>query len=292
MVVNRSQASAGIVCRSASCAAPTDTHPYCDKVQFWPRKPLDRARLAWLKCECGRGGVYAHDQPARFDASYRQRVELRQPSDKALRWLATCDEALINRVEITLDFIFESLAERDDTSEFLHRHLVRRWHNKNQQIRIYMPEADDYSLGGTRYDAGGRSQNRAVLYRETHSRITGEINCLHLEWRLNGLKAVRAAGIETFQDLLEFNHRVFWQKRLRLYNVDRRRLGRMVRNKASGGKRRAAEIHPSGTDLDGRTGEVLVRAYDTVQELIDNMRAHIKVSRALVPISIEHLSPR
>jgi hypothetical protein len=75
-------------------------------------------------------------------------------------------------------------------------------------------------MGDTRYDADRAAQNGIVFYKEDHSRITGEEYCLHLEWRLNRLRAVRAAGIETGQDLLKFDHRAFWQKRLRLYEVD------------------------------------------------------------------------
>jgi hypothetical protein len=60
------------------------------------------------------------------------------------------------------------------------------------------------------------------------SRVTREINCLHLEWRLKGLKAVRAAGINSGRDLLVSDHVGFWQKRLRLYDVDRRLLGQLM----------------------------------------------------------------
>jgi hypothetical protein len=38
---------------------------------------------------------------------------------------------------------------------------------------------------------------------------------------------------------------------------------------------------------DRRTGEVWVRAHDTVQELIDQLRASHRIHRALVPISNE-----
>jgi hypothetical protein len=64
--------------------------------------------------------------------------------------------------------------------------------------------------------------------------VTGELWCLHLEWRLRSLKAVRAAGIESGEDLIGFNHREFWQKRLLLFDVDRQRLGRLIRNSYTG----------------------------------------------------------
>jgi hypothetical protein len=280
--------------RSVIYPTPTGAHGYFDKAQFWVCAPLDGPTLKWLQQKCGRGGVYAVTQPARFNALYRQRLELRQPSVEALIWLATRDDALINRAEITIDLAFNCLSDRDDAWEFLHRHIVRGWHGKNQEVRIYRGEEVRINNIGTRYDADRRAKNKIVFYPEKHSRITGELNCLHLEWHLNGLKAVRAAGIESGQNLPGFNHRAFWQKRLRLYDVDRQRLGRLIRNQIGGKRSRSPEIMHMGqyrVNIDGRTGEVLSRAHNTIQELIDLLKPSYRIHRALVPISNEGLLP-
>jgi hypothetical protein len=50
----------------------------------------------------------------RFNARFRHRVELRQPSERALRWLAKRNDALINRAEITLDLIFKYRADAEE----------------------------------------------------------------------------------------------------------------------------------------------------------------------------------
>ncbi|MFZ0846153.1 MAG: hypothetical protein WAM62_10205 [Pseudolabrys sp.] len=280
--------------RSAIHPTPTGVHAYFDKIQFWVPTPLDRKTLSQLRKQCGRGGLFAANGPARFNARYRQRIELRQPSNQALQWLARRDDALINRVEITIDLTFNCLSDRDDTWEFLHRHIVRRWHGKNQEIRIVRGEKAQNDTVGTRYDAGGWASNKIVFYPEEHSRMTGELNCLHLEWHLKGLKAVRAARIESGRDLLDFNHRLFWQKRLRLYDVDRRRLGRLIRNRITGKKRRTCEIKQSdrySVNIDGRTGGHISRAHETIQELIDLLKSSHRIHRALVPISNEGLLP-
>ena len=272
------------VVRAPTVTVPTAIYPYFDKIQFWVPDPIDRSTIAQLRRHCGRGGLHVRNMPARFSARYRQRIQFFQPSDQTLEWLAGRDDALINRAEITLDFIFNNWAEVDETFEFLHRHIVRRWHGPKQKIKIVRKDAaaaagkkkarvvDEIERGETRYDAG-RKPNKIVFYRGRHCRVTGEVYCLHLEWHLNGLKPIRAAVIESGRDLLEFNHRGFWQKRLQLFDVDRRRLGRLVRNRANGKKSKVSEIKQSGRyriNLDGRTGEVLVRGHDTVQELIDN----------------------
>jgi hypothetical protein len=283
--------------RSVPKIKPTGIYAYFDKIQFWVRSPLDRRTLAHLGRQCGRGGIHVDNRSARFSAQYRQRIELRQPTAKALRWLARRDDALINRAEITVDYVFNNWADRDDAWAFLHRHLVRRWHGKKQEIRVYPAggiSSDKGGPGGSRYDAGGSAPNKLVLYRESHTRVTGEVACLHLEWRAKGLKAVRAAGIKSGRDLLKFDHRQFWKKRLLLYSVEPERLGRLIRNRASGGRSRRSEIKQTNrfrVNIDRRTGEVHVRARDTVQELIDQIGASSRVRRALVPISGETLLP-
>ena len=120
------------------------------------------------------------------------------------------------------------------------------------------------------------------------------MNCLHLEWRLNGLRAVRAAGIESGQDPLEFNHRAFWQKRLLLRAVNQRRLGRFLRNRITGKRRRTPETYQLGRysyDIEGKTGAVYAHAYETVQELIDALKSLCRIKLALKRIPTESLLP-
>jgi hypothetical protein len=280
----------GTIPRRPTPIKPSAICTYFDKIQFWVLTPLDSMTIASLERQCGRGGIHVGDKPAKFGPRYRQRIELRQPSDEALAWLAGHDDALINRVEIAIDFVFNSWAERDDECEFLHRHIARRWHGKNQEIRLIKSDSDvgDDVVGGTRYDAGRWAPNGIVFYPEHHSRVTGELACLHLEWRLNGLKSVQAAGIKSGGDFLEFNHRQFWKKHLLLSEVDIERLGRLNRNHVKGKRSRANQ---TAARINRRTGEAIQRSYFTVQELIDRQKQYYRVHRALSPISIEFLLP-
>jgi hypothetical protein len=95
--------------------------------------------------------------------------------------------------------------------------------------------------------------------------------------------------------LQNFDFRQFWEKRLRLFAVDKRRLGRLIRNRANKTRRSTSKEQRGGPrvaiNLDGRTGEVHVRSHDTVQELIDDLSPTIRVHRALVPISNEIFLP-
>ena len=95
----------------------TGKYAYFDQIQFWVVKPLDRETLDWLKKQCGKR-PRVDNRPARFNARYRQRVHIFQPRKPALRWLAERDHVLINRVEITMDYVIEGMP-REDLWEFL-----------------------------------------------------------------------------------------------------------------------------------------------------------------------------
>lgn len=276
---------------------PIAAWPYLDKIQFWLRKPIGNPEISSLRQQCGRGGVHAEGRAARFDARFRQRVELRQPSAEALQWLAMRRDALINRAEIALDLIFGDRNKRDDVFEFLHYRLVRRWHGKRQNVKLVrgvkhprkrrrVPEiVEEVGFGHTRYDAPRSAPNGIAFYHQPFSRLTGELDCLHLEWRLNGLRAVRNAGISSGRDLIQFDHRSFWNERLLLYEVDEARLGRLIGNHRSGERRRVDR------PLDGKIGHVLFSSVGTIQELIDEYGASLRLHRALERIPIEAFLP-
>ncbi len=264
---------------------PTNSVACFDRVQVWLKAPETARRLAELRRHCGR--LHVDNRPSSFDRAYRQRLELKQPNDAALRWLAAHSDGLVNRLEVALDFVFDTAAERDDAFEFLHRHLVRRWHGK-QTVRAIRGGTtalltEEIEQANTRYDGSRAARNVIAFYREDHSRITGEGNCLHLEWRAKGAHAVRQAGVQSVKDLFDFDHRGFWQKRLVLIQVEPERLGRSIRNRGRLGRGRKDR-------RDGQVGQVVLNSVGSVQELIDRYGRR-RIQRAFRPIEIDGLLP-
>jgi hypothetical protein len=192
-----------------SVPKPRSVIPYFDKLQIWLQDPAADGDLVRAARGCGRGGLYHEEKPARFDANFRQRIELRQPTEAGLLWVARHNDALMNRLEVALDYVFDCQSDRDTAFDFFHRYLVRRWHGKKQKIKLVrgcqkkhngkrkasevVGEAEEAE---TRYDAA-RAANKTISYREGFSRATGELHCLHLEWHLNGVRSLRSAGIHS-----------------------------------------------------------------------------------------------
>jgi hypothetical protein len=129
-------------------------------------------------------------------------------------------------------------------------------------------------------DAGG--------YEAAQCQDAGEVDCLHIEYRICSTRAVRDIGIASIADLLAFDFRAFWQKHLVLRDVDIARLGRHSLNKRFGTRRQ--EPGPNAR----RTGQVIwrARAYDKsgslcVQSLIQNYGSR----PFLKSIPVDHLPP-
>ena len=231
---------------------PTEKSSYVDCTQLWLKDPLPPTRLEWLAAHCD--SIDVRQQPKRWDPAYRVRLQMRRPSHEALQWLATLDGMVMNYVEIGLDWTFTTEEERDAAHEFVINHHVKRWHG-DQRVTFHK--------GITRYTARRRVPNKLVSYADRPSRITGEIHCVHVEWRLNGARALQRAGIATVAELLKLDHYQFWKERLLMRTVNLQALGRQYNVHVLGkGRRRGPWIKFFGPkksikyNFDARTGYI------------------------------------
>ena len=149
-----------------------------------------------------------------------------------------------------------------------------------------------FCVEDTRYDASRAAPNQVVFYREEYSRVTGELNCLHVEWRANSARAVRSAGILTPLDLLNFSHRKFWSHHLLLVDLDEERLGRYFRNTSNLTRSRKSPTVSyvyGEINLDRRLGHS-ISAYRSIQEVVDQHRGY-ELNRCFSVLSNEALLP-
>jgi hypothetical protein len=273
---------------------PVATMSYCDSVQAWLKMPLPRTEIRRLREQCD---LHVLNRPKRWDRTYRQRLQLRQPSLAALQFLAGMNEVLINRVEIALDWIFARALEGDAAHELIRRYHVKRWHG-DQEVLLWD--------GITRYTAPPwhRAPNRLVSYGDGESRMTGEPHCLHLDWRLQGVSTLRRAAMGSLPQLLQLDLgdlRRFWQQRLLLRTVDFDRLGRLHcfhvqgRGPRRGGRGPWLDRHArTGFMLWLTCGSLEAGTASTTQALIDDCRRkwRLEIGRCLEPpLDVSHLLP-
>jgi hypothetical protein len=232
-----------------------------------------------------RGGLHVDDEPHEYIPYYRQQLQLFQPKPGALVLLAQMIGVHLNYVEIALDLTFNCETDRDDAADFFRKHFLKKWH-RGQRCNI---------KGQTFYSHDERQPvpNLAVEYHDRHSKVTGEICCVHIEWRIFTKAALRRAGIECVGNLLTFNQRDFWSKRLLLYDLDFGALGRTACNAYRGTRRRQwlARWWDVPVDLHLRTGLIIWRGRDTVQEVVDDCGSLFNVRRCLIAVDVSHLLP-
>jgi hypothetical protein len=297
----------------AQIIRPSGIYAYIDRVHLWLKKPLPRAALKRLQRECPR--LHPGDQPKRWDPRYLQQLQFPQPTAKLLRMLSRMDGIVFNYAEIALDWTFDSQYECDQADRFAGLYHVKRWHGE-QEIKF---------CNGTRYTGRRSTANKLVNYADKACRITGELHCLHLEWRFNGARALQRAGINSIGDLLRLNQHQFWQQRLLMKVFNLRAFGRHYLNALHNTHRRVPWLYVKKTanrdfsyDRDVRAGYIVLRTtkrmrakmqahkeaetdqkqqtpvdiLGSTQGRIDACRGEFDVSRHLARLNVEHLLPK
>jgi hypothetical protein len=270
-----------------------------------------------LRRNCG--SLYASNTYARFGAR-RQRLMLYQPSREVLRFLANVEAAYLNLAEVAFDWTFEDPADLDEAVDFVRRHVVKKYHRgtlrwvvgKYQRGKIcwYRRLVEARTAGHnsdhdemtakipTRYTNSPQSRTNLLHYHDRPSKVQQAVGklCLHGEWRTKGRSTLCREGIPSISELLRLDHRAFWQKRLRLYQVDLDKLGRLYSIHFLGQQRRRRGPHIKfygslALNVDRAYGSLMVRSCGSVQEALAIYRKHFNIRSCLKEIDISHLLP-
>jgi hypothetical protein len=239
---------------------------YFDLVRGWVKQPLSLRQQAMLTRTCPK--FHADTITADFDRRYRQRLQLPQPSEAALRLLIdfTGDDMLVNGIEKALDLLPPDQATHYRLCDWLPQHFLQPWH-KGYEMQFWFD--DGFS---TRPFTPGQSQRGHYFYGygDQHCRIDGQLFCVHLQSCVSGAQFVRrlGKGIHRPSDLLPFDFVGYFSKWLRLYQLDFERLGRFDVNRRSGGSRRTARLRHWGSlrvNLDRMLGGGLYQLHSLDQ---------------------------
>jgi hypothetical protein len=250
-------------------------------------------QLKWLKTQCGRDGrgLHVKNETAWFDSTLKQRLQLNQPKDAVLQFLQTLDGVLLNYIELSLDWTFGGENERNEAYVLLCRYDVKN-HHRDQGIR-WVGEC-----GETRYTGPRGAANLLAIYRDRPCKVTGEVYCVHLDWRITGAVALQRAGINSLQQLRNIDYHAFWQKRLVMARLNAEKFGRQYHVQiARKGPRRTSWVIFIGSrnfpyHVDARMGATIIRSLGSTQAVLDAYRRRFNVRCCLQRMSVEHLLPK
>jgi hypothetical protein len=273
--------------------SPRETSAYIDKLQIWLEQPLSAAEIARREQQY-RVPIYdTHAEACLFDRKrkrpLRQRLQIAQPTREVVQAFAALDPYL-NYSECALDLIFANKAEcRHAREVFDHYSITKHSHGVHFEGRWGGVGND------TRYVGGVKWQNANVLMTYSDRDKAGPADlCLHIEWIICGGQGLHRIGINGPTDLLKLDRRAFWEQRLILADINRRRLGQRYHNHHAG--RRVWRHDPT---LDG---EILYRAAQNKIDLANDRRCATQavidkypylriVSHCLIDLPAEHLLP-
>ena len=111
---------------------PLATYPFFDKIQFWVHEPIDKNTIAQLRKQCGKEAFPRPGTcPVQFLLSTAHRIKAAYPKCVGLagRPERRMDKSRRNRAGL----MFNCQVDREEAWEFLHRHLVRRWHRQESR---------------------------------------------------------------------------------------------------------------------------------------------------------------
>ena len=114
-------------------------------------------------------------------------------------------------MELALELILENEGQTRRLHDFLEAHMWQGWRSKKQT---------SYNYDETIYSGGKTARNRFTIYADRPSKITGEVHCCKVEWRVNRKQPCEAKGLSTFPALHNFGHFGFWRTHLRLAKFD------------------------------------------------------------------------
>jgi hypothetical protein len=129
------------------------------------------------------------------------RVIRNRPSKATLQqldWLARKHRGVLHRVDLAFD-----MAARPGLREQIVSRAMLKWSRKGQ---MHDDERTVY------WSYGKRSRRNLVLYDDKPSRITGELDCIHVELRFIGADIIRRQGLHKVRELFDLNPRQMFEK--------------------------------------------------------------------------------
>ena len=151
----------------------------------------------------------------------------------------------INRVELALDVLTNTASDAEVLQHRVARMVEKRWERNGA-----------FESSGTVYIGRGSGRSQMVLYSDRPSKVQRGRSCLHIEYRLRTVSKVREIGIRLVGDLVNFDHHLFWQQHLRLFQIDRAKLGKMLARRYLNSRDRAST---RGYDKDLATAGLVLR---------------------------------
>ncbi len=173
---------------------PIDAVAYVDTLALLVQRRLPNRLLSWLRRNYGRQLTFEPSVITPEGIVTRPKIVIHQPTAETLEVLRAMRPApfVVHRVDIAVDFLFQTGEEARLAQAYLDRHVIQKWRRRNHEHRVVIT---------TSYWKRERAAARNIaLYSDRPSKVSlGP--CSHLEMRFKGARACRAVGLSNLADL-------------------------------------------------------------------------------------------
>ena len=179
---------------------------YIDRIHIWldtNRSVFDQNTIKAIASDGTRIKVEIKPM-SDFQPEWRQKIELLQPTKKALKIIddtiaaAQCGY-IVNRIELTVDY----LTKNQDNADVLHAHIAQSLFHKSGKKYHYSNDYKTWKRPGTSYFADQTKHKVIpVVYSSKRSKIAKK-PCCHIEYRFIGKTACARKGFTTIRHLLD-----------------------------------------------------------------------------------------
>lgn len=207
------------------------TYSYIDTAEMYFRR-LPAGLLSALVAANAGGNAWPKDCKNQQGDVWGTKVIVQRPSRDAIRVLDQFQgkyRGTLRRLDVAIDIICASDEQKQQLRQWLLAKTLLAWRPKGW---MYDDENSVYwTRQHVRLEQGKRQSNRdLVLYADRHSKVTGEVDTVHLELKFLNARSVRREGFRDVKILLKLDPEKLFRKHIRLVEFDFERFDRaMVR---------------------------------------------------------------
>jgi hypothetical protein len=194
-----------------------DASAYLDTVELFFRYKPGLKRLLAMQ---PRKTVQSKECIGHDGNVYGWRLIVHQPTHQAFALLQEMQNewrGKLRRVDVATDFITRSASECQQLKHWVVNHTLLRWRRRQDQMRD-----EDGTVYWTQRVTRKRPSHRdLVVYADKPAKLTGELDCVHVELRLYDSYAVKGSGLSQVSQLPRLKPKPLLRRHLKLASVDR-----------------------------------------------------------------------
>lgn len=146
------------------------------------------------------------------------RLIVQHPNIEAVRVLNDWQHkhrGVLCRLDVAYDLSPHPHVTRSALTQWINQHVLLRWRRRGDMLDV------ETTLYWIQQKARKRRSSRDIaFYSDRPSKLTGELDCIHLELRLQNASAIKREGIERAIDLIDLDPQALFAKHIRLVSFD------------------------------------------------------------------------